>query len=178
MPIKSKERVIKYGEVFTPENTVNDMLNLVDAETCRIESTFFDPACGNGNFQVEILRRKLEVVKSKYAQNKDEFEHYLLVALSTIYGIEFLEDNIQECRERLFDLFYETYTQFYNDPEIEKLARIIIEKNIIHGDSMKLCTVKDKKPLIICKWKISGRELKCQNISLQELVNGQCSMLL
>lgn len=64
--IKSKERVAEHGEVFTNEREVNAMLDLVKDATKRIESRFLEPACGDGNFLIEILRRKLAVVKRQY----------------------------------------------------------------------------------------------------------------
>ena len=67
--IKSKKRVRNNGEVFTNEREVNAMLDLVKQETERIDSRFLEPACGNGNFLIEILRRKLEVVKSRYKKS-------------------------------------------------------------------------------------------------------------
>ena len=60
--IKSKQRVVERGEVFTAEREVNAMLDLVKQETERIDSRFLEPACGNGNFLVEIIRRKLQIV--------------------------------------------------------------------------------------------------------------------
>ena len=71
--IKSKARVSAHGEVFTNEREVNAMLDLVKHETERIDSRFLEPACGDGNFLAEILRRKLAVchdlVKQKKAPN-------------------------------------------------------------------------------------------------------------
>ena len=61
--IKSKQRVTDHGEVFTNEREVNAMLDLVKQETERIDSRFLEPACGEGAFLTEILRRKLSVVK-------------------------------------------------------------------------------------------------------------------
>jgi hypothetical protein len=63
--IVSKERVAEHGEVYTNEREVNAMLDLVKPETERIDSRFLEPACGDGNFMVEILRRKLAVVESQ-----------------------------------------------------------------------------------------------------------------
>lgn len=82
--VKSKKRVIEYGEVFTPEWIVNDMLDLVKHETERIESRFLEPACGNGNFLAEILRRKLDVVSSRYSKSQIEWERYAVLAVSSI----------------------------------------------------------------------------------------------
>src|SRR3981081_4254384 len=95
--IKSKKRVADHGEVFTPEWIVEAMLDLVKAETERIDSRFLEPACGSGNFLVKILRRKLTAVELKYRQLDFERRHYALLALMCIYGIELLPDNIDEC---------------------------------------------------------------------------------
>ena len=66
--VKSKQRVADHGEVFTAEREVNAMLDLVKQETERIDSRFLEPACGDGNFLSEILRRKLAVVKRSYGK--------------------------------------------------------------------------------------------------------------
>ncbi len=100
--VKSKKRVSDHGEVFTSEREVNAMLDLVKQETERIDSRFLEPACGSGNFLVEVLRRKLAVVEAKYKSSQLEFERYAVIAISSIYGVDILKDNVEECRERLF----------------------------------------------------------------------------
>ena len=64
--LKSKSRVADHGEVFTAEREVNAMLDLVKQETERIDSRFLEPACGTGNFLVEVLRRIFAVVDNNY----------------------------------------------------------------------------------------------------------------
>lgn len=83
--IKSRSRVRDHGEVFTPDFIVNDMLNLVKDESENIVSTFLEPACGNGNFLIEILRRKMETINRKFRKNQIEFECQSLVAVGSIY---------------------------------------------------------------------------------------------
>ena len=63
--VKSKQRVADHGEVFTPAWMVEVMLDLVKDETERLDSRFLEPACGSGNFLVQILRRKLAAVQLK-----------------------------------------------------------------------------------------------------------------
>src|SRR5271170_7449165 len=92
--VKSKKRVADHGEVFTPEWMVEAMLDLVKAETERIDSRFLEPACGSGNFLVKILRRKLAAVEFKFGKSNFEKRHYAVLALMCTYGIELLEDNI------------------------------------------------------------------------------------
>ncbi len=96
--VKSKQRVADHGEVFTPAWMVEAMLDLVKGETERIDSRFLEPACGDGNFLVQILRRKLAAVELKYAKSDFERRHYAPLALMCLYGIELLTDNIAECR--------------------------------------------------------------------------------
>ena len=95
--IKSKTRVADHGEVFTPPWMVEAMLDLVKDETERIDSRFLEPACGSGNFLVEIMQRKLVAVDLKYGNSDFERRHYALLGLMCIYGIELLADNIAEC---------------------------------------------------------------------------------
>ena len=107
--IKSKKRVRDKGEVFTNEREVNAMLDLVKQETERIDSRFLEPACGNGNFLIEILRRKLEVVKSRYKKSQWEYEKNGLIAVMSCYGVDIMPDNVLECQNRLFEYFEKEY---------------------------------------------------------------------
>lgn len=125
--IKSRERVRKHAEVFTAEREVKAMCDLVKDECYRIESRFLEPACGNGNFLVEILARKYTVCKTE----KDG-----LKALASVIGIDIQKDNVQECRARLLKQFCET---FPTASELSiLLAAGILENNIICGDSLKI----------------------------------------
>src|SRR3970282_891696 len=92
--VRSKRRVADHGEVFTPAWVVEDMLALVKDESERIDARFLEPACGSGNFLVQVLRRKLAAVELKYGKSDFERRHYTLLALMSIYGIELLTDNI------------------------------------------------------------------------------------
>src|SRR3989339_787701 len=103
--VVSRERVADHGEVYTATREVNAMLDLVKSETERIESRFLEPACGTGNFLAEILERKLRVVGESYGKSQFDFERYGILAVSSIYGIDILLDNVQECRKRLFNIF-------------------------------------------------------------------------
>ena len=96
--IKSRERVEKHGEVFTAEREVNAMLDLVKQETERIESRFLEPACGDGNFLIEILRRKLAICETRIHAKQFtqlQYERHAVWAVSSIYGIELLPDNAE-----------------------------------------------------------------------------------
>src|SRR5512139_4180031 len=100
--VVSKKRVADHGEVYTDKREVNAMLDLVKQETERIESRFLEPACGTGNFLSAILERKLAVVEKRYGKSQLDFERYAVLAISSIYGIDILEDNVRQCRHRLY----------------------------------------------------------------------------
>jgi len=106
----SKQRITEYGEVFTNPREVNAMLDLVRQETERIDSRFLEPACGDGNFLAEILRRKLAVVKRKYAKSPTDYEKNAVLAASSIYGVDILQDNVEACRARMFAIWDKEYT--------------------------------------------------------------------
>ena len=171
--IKSMQRVADHGEVFTSEREVNDMLDLVKQETERIDSHFLEPACGNGNFLIEVLRRKMEVVLKNYRQSQYECEKYLVVAVGSIYGIDLLEDNIQECRSRLFDLFQKRYRQScksYCSEQFESVISFILEKNVVCGDAL---TMKDLygEPIMFSEWSVfKNQEIKRRVFSFSELL--------
>lgn len=137
--VKSKERVKDFGEVFTNPREVKAMLDLVKDESYRIESTFLEPACGNGNFLIEIIDRKLKTVSS-VAKDEKEWILLALVAVGSVYGIDIQEDNVDESKERMFLRICEAYEENYEDKVISKEDRKsikhVLDMNIIHGDGL------------------------------------------
>lgn len=172
--VKSKKRVSDHGEVFTNEREVNAMLDLVKQETERIESRFLEPACGNGNFLAEVLNRKLEVVKNKYKKNQFDYERNAIIAISSIYGVDILEDNAQECRERLFNIFEEQYTKLYKTnckDDCRKSIKFLLTKNILWGDALDFTNPVSKKPIIFSEWSaINGSLIKRRDYIFKFLV--------
>jgi len=171
----SKTRVAEHGEVYTNPREVNAMLDLVKLETERIESRFLEPACGTGNFLIEILARKLGVVEARYGRSQLEFERYAVLAVSTVYGIDILEDNVSECRRRLSQVFDEKYIHLYKKrikEECRQAARYILEKNIIHGDALTLKTVgPNPEPIMFSEWSpVNGNMLKRRDFIFRELL--------
>lgn len=153
--IKSKQRVADHGEVFTPVWMVRAMLDLVKDETERIDSRFLEPASGNGNFLVEILRRKLATVELKYGTSDSKKRHYALVALMSIYGIELLIDNITECRVNVLAIFTE-YLNIDESDEIYRAASYVVSQNLVHGNTLTLCT-HDGKSIAFPEWCYLGK---------------------
>ncbi len=161
--IKSRDRVSAHGEVFTNEREVNAMLDLVKHETERIDSRFLEPACGDGNFLAEILRRKLAVCHDLVKQKKStqlEYEKNLVLAVSSIYGIEILPDNAKACRERLFLIAEQAYQSLFPKTfktECQNSVRYLLEKNIILGDALNYHRIdKPEKWIIISEWSLLG----------------------
>lgn len=172
--INSRQRVIDHGEVYTAEREVNAMLDMVKNETERIESRFLEPACGNGNFLAEILRRKLAVVKAKYSKDIVLYEFNALLGLSSIYGIDILGDNALECRDRLFNIFADKYEALFKNSlseECEKAVRYILSLNIIVGDALTLKKA-DNEPIIFSEWSpFSGEQFIRRDFSFKELMD-------
>ena len=137
--VKSKERVKDFGEVFTNPREVKAMLDLVKDESYRIDSKFLEPACGNGNFLVEILARKLQTVDDISQNNEAEWKLLTLVALGSIYAIDIQEDNVEESRERLIAIIEEEHERKFGEKfSSDYLSAIneVLAKNIIHGDGL------------------------------------------
>jgi len=173
--VKSKKRVADHGEVFTSEREVNAMLDLVKQETDRIDSRFLEPACGNGNFLAEVLRRKLAVVEARYKKSQLEFERYAVIAISSIYGIDILEDNVEECRGRLFDIFDKKYSQLFKvkcKDKCRSSVKFILSRNILWGDALTLKTVCGKgEPIIFSEWSaVNGSMIKRRDYTLANLL--------
>jgi hypothetical protein len=172
----SKERVTEYAEVFTGNREVNAMLDLVKHETERIESRFLEPACGNGNFLAEILQRKLRVVESRYRKSQLEYERNAVLGVSSIYGIDKLQDNVLECRQRLLGIFAEAYTRCFKSntkAEVWDAVKFILERNIIHGDALTLQTVgPNPQPIVFSEWSFpfNNSFIKRRDFSFSDLL--------
>jgi hypothetical protein len=152
--VKSKQRVADHGEVFTPRWMVEDMLNLVKAESERIDSRFLEPACGSGNFLKSVLKRKLITVQARYGKSDFERRHHALFALMCIYGIELLEDNVEECRKNLLSIFTE-YLQVSPEDKWHRAATAVLAVNILQGDALTLTTT-DGKAMEFPEWGYLG----------------------
>jgi hypothetical protein len=160
LQVKSKQRVADHGEVYTSSREVNAMLDLVKQETERIDSRFLEPACGTGNFLAEILRRKLKIIAKRYCKNRIEFERYTVIAVSSIYGIDILEDNVIQCRKRLLDICTDaleiTDVSQVGQEQVLPLQitiEFILSKNIIWGDALTLQTVNENpQPITFSEW--------------------------
>lgn len=153
--VRSKQRVADHGEVFTPSWMVEEMLDLVKAETERIDSRVLEPACGSGNFLLPILKRKLLAVSIRHGRSEFEKRHYALLALMCIYGIELLEDNVAECRENLHEVF-NAFLGIGDDEEWAHAAQAVTGANIVQGDALTM-TVPGGEPITFPEWAYLGK---------------------
>jgi hypothetical protein len=153
--VKSKQRVADHGEVFTPAWLVTAMLDLVKGETERIDARFLESACGDGNFLVQILRRKLAAVELKYGKSDFERRHYALLALMCVYGIELLPDNIVECRAHLLEIFAE-YLVLAPTDDLYRAGFYVLSQNLVHGDALTMRT-HGAEPITFAEWGYLGK---------------------
>lgn len=153
--IRSKQRVSDHGEVFTPEWLVDAMLDLVKDETERLDARFLEPACGSGNFLTKILKLKLATVELKYARSKFDCQHYAVLSLMCIYGIELLEDNIIECKANLLEIFAE-YLNLKSEDTLYACGDYVLTQNIVQGDAL---IMKDMigRPIAFAEWGYLGK---------------------
>ena len=153
--VRSRLRVAAHGEVFTPAWMVEAMLDLVKEETERIDARFLEPACGSGNFIVQILKRKLNAVEVKFGRSDFERQHYALLGLMCIYGIELLADNIAECRANVLDVFAE-YLNLGEADDLYRAAIHVLSENVVHGDALTMCAI-DGQPIHFSEWGYLGK---------------------
>ncbi len=114
---RDKLRIKQTAEVFTPTPLVQEMLDKLEESDPTLfsdpDKTFIDNSCGDGQFLSEVVIRKMERSRCTLEQ-----------ALLTTYGVEFMEDNVIECRARLAG------------PEPTEEILEILNKNIVHHDAL------------------------------------------
>ncbi|OKH19639.1 restriction endonuclease subunit M [Hydrococcus rivularis NIES-593] len=178
--VKSKQRVADHGEVFTPPWLVEAMLDLVKAETERIDSRFLEPACGSGNFLVRVLQRKLAAVELKYGKNEFGKRLYALFALMCCYGIELLADNIAECRANMLEILTD-YLDLDEADELYRAASYVLSQNLVHGDALKMRT-HDDQPITFPEWgylgkgKFQRRDFRLHDLALSSTFSADGSL--
>ena len=177
--IISRQRVAERGEVFTAEREVNAMLDLVANECLRPDSRFLEPACGNGNFLAAILKRKLSELRRKYKNSPYDYEKQAIVAIGSLYGVDIMRDNVEECRERLFSIWNEEYTAHCKSDaseEARQAAIFIISRNIINGNAMTLMCVDAEgndtsAPIVFSEWTlISSNRMQRSDYTMSDLL--------
>ena len=186
--VKSRQRVADHGEVFTAEREVNAMLDLVKQETERVDSRFLEPACGDGNFLAEILRRKLVIARKMAIPPRKkkplpiEYEKQSVIAVTSIYGVDLLMDNVIACRERLFDIWDAAYSEICGkdtSDECRDAVKFILERNIVCGNALSMKAVDDSgndtdEPIIFSEWAfVMGTKMQRKDYRFDKLLSGE-----
>ncbi len=135
MQVKSKQRVIDHGEVFTAQREINAMLDLVKGQTERIDSTFLEPACGNGNFLIGVLKRKLEVIDGRYIKNQIEWERYAVIAISSMYLTDYRERSLKDVITQLEPGLFKKVTGL-NVKDFELLVSLGVFNSALMNDAV------------------------------------------
>lgn len=178
--IKSADRVKDHGEVFTPKWVVDKMIDQpeIAVKVKSLTATFLEPSAGEGAFLVEILDRKLKYA-AELSKSAHEFGSYALMALSTLYGIELLEDNVEMLVMNMKDTFSDNYRELMADlykkkpdQKVYNSAKVIIRANMAQGDALKK-TDAYGNPIIFSEWQPIGKT-KVQRIeyTFEAIVNG------
>ena len=188
--IKSKDRVKNYGECFTNEREVKAMLDMVKNESERIDSKVLEPACGNGNFVTEILKRKLKTVKKtstpkgRKTVSLLDYERLSTLAIGCIYGIDIMIDNVVECRKRLYDIWFNTFKKDCKkepDKDLCDAITFILTRNILCGNTLSMKQVNEKAqdidlPIIVSEWGfITGNQMQRKDYRYDVLVGDKLS---
>ena len=171
--IKSKQRSIDFGEVNTTSKIVKKMVDLVNVEFEKIDSKFLEPACGDGNFLCEVLERKLNLIKKLHSKQQIDYEKYAVQVITSIYGIELLEDNIELARKRLFEIFNRHYSKLFKklNQEIIKSIRKILELNIVQGDALSFKSGKKlEKYIIFPEWSFIDNLIKRRDFTYKDFI--------
>ncbi len=199
--VKSPERVRDLGEVFTPAATVSEMLDLFPKSiwTVHPSPTFFEPACGDGNFLVAILERKLKNIEEDFKKGllpagstAESAQFHALEALASIYAIDISKDNIVGgtpgheigARTRLINTFSDwnkdVLAKNLNERNLVlRSALWIVEHNLIIGnmlpiDSIGRSTIRDEIPIIVYLWNSSTKNVSLLKTTLGAVIaNGE-----
>ena len=131
--IRSRDRVRDQAEVFTQPREVNAMLDLIQTGPISITISHLEPACGNGNFLVEILRRKIEWIEAQPDHAPEKRAMAALIALSTTVGVDISVRNVQESHARMLEIA----RPLLHTHEYVATAEAILSSNIVVGDFLK-----------------------------------------
>ena len=150
-------------------------VELVQLEDTHWHHVFLEPACGEGAFLTEILRRKLEVVKRQYGKSPADYEKYSVIAITSLYGVDILEDNAEICRQKLFEIWDAEYTataKSQANDQCRQTVKFILRKNILCGDALTLRQA-DGSPIVFAEWSlVTGNLVKQRDYELSQLLEG------
>jgi hypothetical protein len=149
--VRSRDRVRDLAEVFTHQREVDAMLDLIPGAFTSLDVKFMEPSSGSGNFLVETLRRKLRLVTRSACPSQDEYEHRLLRAVASIYGVDISADNVTEARGRMAHVLLGHHQCDADTAEptagFLNAAVLILEANVVCGDVL---SAADR--IELCDW--------------------------
>ena len=150
--VRTRDRVRELAEVFTHKREVDAMLDMLPATVFTdVDAKFLEPACGSGNFVVEILARKLAAVTRDAADDQGTGEYLMLRAVASIYGVDISEQNITEARARAALVLTRHYHRQWPTIEpsagFQSAAVLILHSNLVVGD-----TLNAADQIELCDW--------------------------
>ncbi|WP_458107689.1 hypothetical protein M1D51_19485 [Arthrobacter sp. R3-55] len=149
--VRSRERVRDLAEVFTHQREVDAMLDQLPDAFIALDVKFLEPACGSGNFLTEVLRRKLRLVAKNDCVSQEQYEHRLLRAIASIYGVDISAENISEALGRMANVLLEHYQFDANTTQpttgFLHASALILGDNIVVGD-----TLNAPEQVQLCDW--------------------------
>jgi hypothetical protein len=177
--IKSSDRVKDHGEVFTPNRIVKLMLSQpeIQQKIHDLSATFLEPSAGEGAFLVELLKQKLAIALAK-SSNATAYNRNCLIALSTLYGVELLEDNVEMLVMNMITTFNLEYSRIISEKFAGKVnqhvldsAKVIIQANMVQGNTLEK-TTSDGSPIIFSEWKPEpGNKVQRAEYTFESIIN-------
>lgn len=129
--IRSKDRVKDQAEVFTQDREVNAMLDIIQEGPVDPAMSHLEPSCGNGQFLVQIIRRKLDWIDANAAP--EDVTGLVLVALGSTVGVDISIRNVSESQDRIWALV----DPYLGTPEAISAAWAVICSNVVVGNLLK-----------------------------------------
>jgi hypothetical protein len=149
--LRSRDRVRDLAEVFTHQREVAAMLDLMPDALTALDVRFLEPSCGSGNFLVEVLRRKLILVAKADCVSQEQYEHRLLRAIASIYGVDISPENVTEARRRMAHVILRYYRS--DAPTVRPTTGFLNAAALMLGDNITLGDILNAADEVeLCDW--------------------------
>lgn len=180
--VLNKQKVKEFGEVFTPDSIVCDMLELVNNELKDssyeeyISTTYLEPSCGDGQFLIRILAQKMERIPKD--ATVDEKKLLLIKALCSIYGVDIQEEHVESARKRLLDVALGKPVETFDLDDKDNVIQVDLDiemdcrykrvlKNILENNIIKGNTLADEA--YFNEYKFDGMKVSIKQYSIQNM---------
>ena len=139
--IRSRERVAQLGEVFTADREIQLMVDMwqsamLESGSDVVNATVLEPSCGNCRFLAELLRRKFRILREQSGPKALPSPRDSVIALSTLYGIDISQENIEEALSVLDECWHDEIEIYPRDIRL-KLSEVgfrVLQSNLINSD--------------------------------------------